>query len=75
MDMALNGKIAVIEAVEQDVEARVQLALVLEDDPGPDLGMMRQPGHRFFYAVDEVEPVKEDEANSRRRHRKYFLWR
>ena len=60
MDMALDGKIAVIEAVEQDVEGGVQLALVLDDDPGRDLGMMRQPGHRFFYATDEVEAVKED---------------
>ncbi|MEO7167085.1 MAG: hypothetical protein ABI787_02825 [Spartobacteria bacterium] len=59
MDMALEGKIAVIEAVEQDVEGGVQLALVIEDDPGRDLGMMRQPGHRFFYGTDEVEPVKE----------------
>ena len=59
MDMALDGKIAVIEAVEQDVEGGVQLALVLDDDPGRDLGMMRQPGHRFFYATDEVEPVKD----------------
>jgi hypothetical protein len=33
--------------------------LVLEDDPGRDLGMMRQPGHRFFYGVDEIEPVEE----------------
>src|SRR6476659_1460829 len=59
MDMALDGKIAVIEAVEQDVEGGVQLALVIEDDPGHDLGMMRQPGHRFFYGTDEVEPIKE----------------
>ncbi|HXA08445.1 MAG TPA: hypothetical protein VNW28_00595 [Chthoniobacterales bacterium] len=59
MDMALDGKIAVIEAVEQDVEGGVQLALVLDDDPGRDLGLLRQPGHRFFYATDEVEPVPE----------------
>lgn len=59
MDMVLDGKIAVIEAVEQDVEGGVQLALVIEDDPGHDLGMMRQPGHRFFYGTDEVEPVKD----------------
>ncbi len=61
MDMALDGKIAVIEAVEQDVEGGVQLALVLDDDPGRDLGLMRQPGHRFFYAPDEVEPVGNSE--------------
>ena len=45
-----------IEAVEQDVENDVHFALVLEDDPGRELGMMRQPGHRFFYGADEVEP-------------------
>jgi hypothetical protein len=61
MDMALDGKTAIIEAVEQDVEGGVQLALVLEDDPGRDLGMMRQPGHRFFYGTDEVEVLKEGE--------------
>ena len=61
MDLALAGKTAVIEALECDAEDRIQLALVLEDDPGKDLGMMRQPGHRFFYGVDEIEPVKEDE--------------
>ncbi|MGI8956605.1 MAG: hypothetical protein ACR2II_06790 [Chthoniobacterales bacterium] len=59
LDMALDGKIAVIEAVEQDLEGGVQLALVLDDDPGRDLGMMRQPGHRFFYGTDEVELVEE----------------
>ncbi|MBA3962128.1 MAG: hypothetical protein H0X40_09530 [Chthoniobacterales bacterium] len=59
MDMALAGKVAVIEAVEQDVEGGVQFALVLDDDPGRDLGMMRQPGHRFFYGMDEVEVIRE----------------
>ena len=58
MDIALAGKTAVIEAVECDAEDRIQLALVLEDDPGKDLGMMRQPGHRFFYGIDEVEPLE-----------------
>ena len=59
MDIALEGKIAIIESVMQDVEDDVQFALVLEDDPGRDLGMMRQPGHRFFYGADEVEPIGE----------------
>jgi hypothetical protein len=57
MDLALEGKIAVIESIEQDAENRVHLALVLEDDPGKDLGMLRQPGHRFFYGSHEVEPL------------------
>jgi hypothetical protein len=33
---------------------------VVEDDPGKDLGMARQPGHRFFYSPDEVEVVEQD---------------
>jgi hypothetical protein len=57
MDMALKGKVAVIEAIESDFDDRVHLAVVLEDDPGRDLGMLRQPGHRFFFSPDEVEPV------------------
>jgi hypothetical protein len=61
MDMVLAGKIGLIEAIEQDAEGRVHLALVLEEDPGRDLGMMRQPGHRFFYTLEEVEPVREAE--------------
>jgi hypothetical protein len=60
MDLALAGKTAVIEAVEQDAEAHVHLALVLDDDPGKDLGLLRQPGHRFFYGPDEVEPLREE---------------
>jgi hypothetical protein len=59
MDIALAGKIAAIEAIEQDVEGRIHFALVLDDDPGKDLGYMRQPGHRFFYTIDEVELVSE----------------
>lgn len=59
-DLALMGKIAVIETIEEDYEGRVHLAVVVEDDPGRDLGMLRQPGHRFFFSVEEVEPLKED---------------
>jgi len=58
MDIALEGKIAVIESIEQDAEDRVYLALVLGEDPGRDLGLARQPGHRFFYGVNEVEPFR-----------------
>lgn len=61
MDLALAGKIACVEAIEQDAEARVHLALVLEDDPGKDLGLMRQPGHRFFYGTNEIEPLRGDD--------------
>jgi hypothetical protein len=61
MDMALEGKVALIEAIEQDLEDNIQLAVVLDDDPGREFGMMRQPGHRFFFSPEEVEPLKEVE--------------
>ena len=54
-DVALAGKIAIVESIEQDYEGEVQLAVVLDEDPGRDLGMLRQPGHRFFFRCGEVE--------------------
>jgi hypothetical protein len=56
-DLALAGKIAVIESIEQDYESRIHLAVVIDDDPGKEFGLMRQPGHRFFFSLDEVEPL------------------
>lgn len=64
LDLALAGQTAIIEAVEQDMERRIHLALVVENDPGKDLGFLRQPGHRFFYGVDEVEPLTGVEQSS-----------
>ena len=55
MDIALAGKIGIIESIEQDYEGKVQVAIVMDDDPGKDLGMLRQPGHRFFFSVEEME--------------------
>src|ERR1700744_3512071 len=57
MDMALKGKIAIVEAIESDFDNQIHLAVVLEEDPGRDLGMLRQPGHRFFFSPEEVEPI------------------
>jgi hypothetical protein len=57
LDMAMKGKVAIIEAIEQDLEDRVQLAVVLEDDPGKDMGLLRQAGHRFFFSPEEIEPL------------------
>jgi hydrogenase maturation protease len=56
-DLALAGKIAVVESIEQDYEGQQHVCVVVEDDPGRDIGMMRQPGHRFFFAPGEVEAV------------------
>jgi hypothetical protein len=56
LDIALAGKVGVIEAIEQDFEDQIQFAIVVDDDPGREFGMMRQPGHRFFFGTEEVEP-------------------
>lgn len=57
MDIALRGQLATVEALEQDYEGKMHVCVVLDDDPGRDLGLLRQPGHRFFFDATEVEPV------------------
>ena len=57
MDIALKGKAAFVESIEQDYEDRIHLAVTLEDDPGRDLGGERILGHRFFFSPEEVEPL------------------
>jgi hypothetical protein len=59
LDLALAGMTATVEAIEQDYEGQVYLAVTVDDDPGKDLGALRQPGHRFFFRPDEVEPLVE----------------
>ncbi len=60
-DLALKGKIAAVESIEQDYEGKTHVCVVIEDDPGRDIGLMRQPGHRFFFAPSELEPVATEE--------------
>jgi hypothetical protein len=62
MDIALKGKTATVESVEQDFENQVYLAVSVDDDPGKDLGTTGQPGHRFFFRPEEVEPLGVDEG-------------
>jgi hydrogenase maturation protease len=57
LDIALRGQLATIESIEEDYEGVRHICVVVDDDPGRDLGMMRQPGHRFFFTPAEVEPV------------------
>jgi hydrogenase maturation protease len=57
MDIALTGKTAIVESIEQDYEGKTHLGVVVDDDPGRDIGLMRQPGHRFFFTAEEVEPL------------------
>jgi hydrogenase maturation protease len=57
-DLALAGRVAVIEGIEEDMEGNIALTVTVADDPGRDLGDRRQPGHRFFFSPDEVEPLE-----------------
>ncbi|MGA7673181.1 MAG: hypothetical protein WBW04_22380 [Nitrolancea sp.] len=56
-DLALDGKIAIVERIDQDYEDRVHLAVTIEDDPGRELANDHVLGHRFFFSPDEVEPL------------------
>jgi hydrogenase maturation protease len=60
MDIALAGQTATIECIEQDYEGKQHVCVVLDNDPGKDMGMLRQPGHRFFFDAEEVEPLSPD---------------
>jgi hydrogenase maturation protease len=62
MDIALAGQLATIECIEQDYEGKRHVCVVLDSDPGRDMGLLRQPGHRFFFDAEEVEPLSEEEA-------------
>jgi hypothetical protein len=54
LDLALAGMAATVEAVEQHYDGRVYLAVTVDEDPG----QLRQTGHRFFFAPEEVEPIE-----------------
>jgi hydrogenase maturation protease len=63
-DLALEGKIATIESIEQDYEGNLHVCVVVDEDPGRDIGLMRQPGHRFFFAPTEVEPLAQEKQGA-----------
>jgi hypothetical protein len=65
LDLVLGGRSAVVDAIEADVEGRVFLAVILDDDPGRDLGAQGRPGHRFYYREDEVEALPAGEGAGR----------
>jgi hypothetical protein len=55
LDLALDGEAATVASVEQDYEGRLLVAVTVDQDPGRDLGLAGQPGHRFFFHPDELE--------------------
>ena len=64
IDIALSGKVAFVEAIEQDYDERIHLSVTLEDDPGRDLGDAHILGHRFFFSPDEVVPLDPEAADA-----------
>jgi len=64
MDIALHGRSAVVESIERDYEDVIHIAVLVDDDPGKDLGALRQPGHRFFFALDDLESVGPEEGQA-----------
>jgi len=64
LDLALRGQLAIIESIEEDYEGASHVCVVVENDPGRDLGVMRQPGHRFFFSPTEIEPLVEAAGGS-----------
>jgi hydrogenase maturation protease len=60
LDIALAGQAATVEALEQDYEGNQHVCVVLDADPGRDMGLLRQPGHRFFFSPEEIEPLARD---------------
>jgi hypothetical protein len=57
LDLALAGKTATVASIEQDYEGRAYVTVLVDDDPGKDLGELHQPGHRFFFSPEEIEPL------------------
>jgi hydrogenase maturation protease len=64
-DLVLDGKPALVESIEQDLEGNFLVSVVIEEDPGAYLGLLRQPGHRFFFSPEEVEQLPPDELVGR----------
>jgi hydrogenase maturation protease len=64
-DIALAGKTAIVDKIEENMEGEISLAITVEDDPGRDLGEDRRPGHRFFFTPEEVEPLGESSYSAR----------
>lgn len=59
LDLLLAGCCARVESLEEDYDSRIHVAVILDDDPGREFGLLRQAGHRFFFAPDELDPLEE----------------
>jgi hydrogenase maturation protease len=72
-EVALTGRTAIVHEVLEDYEGRIQLAVTVTDDPGQDLGVLRRPGHRFFFDPHEVQPLDPAAAVGEKPHRRVLV--
>lgn len=54
-DMFLAGKLATVQAIHQDLEDKVYVAVTVDDDPATEYHAWY--GRSFFFEPDEVEPA------------------
>ncbi len=54
-DSLLDGKVATVRALHQDLEDRTYVAVTVDDDPASDLHDWY--GRAFFFSPEEVEPL------------------
>ena len=61
-DVALAGRIAIVEGIDRDREDNLHVAVLLDEDAGGEVGdIRRQHGQRFFFAIEDIRPVAEDD--------------
>ncbi|MEA2666885.1 MAG: hypothetical protein QOI11_3829 [Candidatus Eremiobacteraeota bacterium] len=56
-DMFLNGKVATVQAIHQDLEDVMYVAVTVDDDPASDLHEWY--GRSFFFYPEEIEPLED----------------
>ena len=57
-DLVLAGRLATIEAIEQDLENNIHFAVVLEDDPAKIWGCCASRGIVSFLRLMKSNPLK-----------------
>ena len=62
MDLFLAGRTARVESVQQDVDGKTHVAVVVEDDPAGDLHQWY--GRFFYFYPDELEMAGEARKES-----------
>jgi hydrogenase maturation protease len=67
LDCALSGRVAIVEAIDEDDAGAAHVAVLMEDDPGRDLSAARHPAHRFFFDPGELELLEQNQREAPQR--------